>query len=126
MNKKLNKYLRLACVIALWLVLIVACLRAYNLYQYNKLHPQNEYSWTINDPFSSGPPEEYIIKMEMMEATRNMILIGVLFAIIWEVLLFFDDPEKHFATYWYRKTRPVIEKIGSKLEDDEEDEDEGK
>ena len=60
MNKKLNKSLRLVCVIALWLVLIVACLRAYNLYQYDKVHPQKEYSWSS----WSLPPEEFTIDIK--------------------------------------------------------------
>ncbi len=114
MNKKLNKSLRTVCIIALWLVLIVASLRAYNLYSYNKVHPQDRYEWGSLD----SPPEEFIIKSEMMKATKNMILIGILVAIIWEVLLYFDDPKKHFTTYWYKKLKPIIEKIGDKLEDD--------
>ncbi len=117
MNKKLNKTLRVLCIIALWLVLIVACLRAYNLYQYNKLHPQKEYEWGSFE----APPEEFVIKNELMKSTRNMIVLGVLIAIIWEVLLFFDDPEKHFATYLYRKANPILEKIDDVLEDDEND-----
>ena len=113
MNKKLNKSLRLVCIIALWLVLIVACLRAYNLYQYNKVHPQKEYSWVSWE----GPPEEFIIKNEMMKSIKTMFLLGVLIAMIWEVLLYFDDPEKHFVTYWYRKLKPLLDKV----EDDEDD-----
>ncbi len=115
MNKKLNKSLRVVCVVLLWLVLIVACLRAYNLYQYNKVHPQNRYEW--NSLWS--PPEEFIIKSEMMKATKNMILLGILIAIIWEGLLYFDDPEKHFVTYWYRKAKPTLKKIANALDDDD-------
>ena len=115
MNKKLNKSLRMVCIIALWLVLIVACLRAYNLYQYNKVHPQDIYEWNQLE----GPPEEFIIKREMMKATKNMILIGILVAIIWEVLLYFDHPDKHFITYCYRKARPPIKKIWDNMQDDE-------
>ncbi len=114
MNKKLNKSLRLVCVILLWLVLIVACLRAYNLYQYNKVHPQKEYRWTS----WGSPPEEFVVKKEMMKATRNTIMIGVLIAVIWEVLLYFNDPKKHFITYLNDKIGPKIKKITDKLEDD--------
>ncbi len=119
MNKKLNKSLRTICVIALWLVLIVASLRAYNLYTYNKLHPQNTYEWVL----WGDPPEEFIIKSEMMKATKNMILIGILIAIIWEGLLYFGDPNKHFITYIIKKVVPKLEKLGDKLEDDELEED---
>ncbi len=115
MNKKLNKWLRLVCIIALWSVLIVASFRAYNLYQYNKLHPQNEYSW---NPLY-GPPQEFIIKSEMMNETKNIILWGILIAVIWEGLLYFNDPKKHFLTYCYRKLKPIMKKIES--EDDEFD-----
>ena len=114
MNKKLNKSLRTVCIIALWLVLIVASLRAYNLYSYNKVHPQDRYEWSS----LGSPPEEFIIKQEMMKATRNMILIGILFAIIWEVLLYFDDPDKHFVTYVSKKVGPKLKKLTDKLEDD--------
>ncbi len=117
MNKKLNKSLRMVCIIALWLVLIVACLRTWNLYQYNKLHPQDRYEWTSWE----SPPEEFIIKSEMMKATKNMILIGILVAIIWEVLLYFDDPKKHFITYISKKIGPKLEKLGENLEDDDDD-----
>ena len=107
MNKKLNKSLRTLCIIALWLVLIVAGLRAYNLYQYNRLHPQSKYEWASYEL----PPEEFIIKSELMKATKNTMLLGILIAIKWEVLLFFNDPEKHFVTYLYRKVKPLLEKM---------------
>ena len=117
MNKKLNKSLRAVCILALWVVLIVACMRAYNLYQYNKLHPQKEYSW---NSFGS-PPEEYVIKKEMMNGARNIIMLGVVIAIIWEVLLYFDDPKSHFVTYINKKIKPTLEKIGDKIDDDDDE-----
>ncbi len=110
MNKKLNKSLRLVCVIAIWIVLIVACLRVYNLYSYNKVHPQKEYEWSS----LQGPPEEFIIKSEMMEAARRTVILGILIAIIWEALIYFNDPGKHFVTYLYRKIKPIL----GGLEDD--------
>ena len=114
MNKKLNKSLRLVCIIALWLVLIVACLRAYNLYSYNKIHPQKEYTWSSFE----APPEEFIIKNELMKSTRSIILWGILIAVVWEVLLYFNDPKKHFITYLYRKAKPLMDKFEDKMEDD--------
>ncbi len=120
MNKKLNKSLRLVCIIALWLVLIVACLRVYNLYQYNKVHPQDRYEWSSLE----APPEEFIIKSEMMEASRRTVLLGILIAVIWEVLLYFNDPKKHFITYLKEKIEPILEKAGDKLEKEKDDEDE--
>ena len=118
MNKKLNKTLRTITIVVLWLVLIVASLRAYNLYSYNKLHPQDRYEWNSWE----SPPEEFIIKREMMKAAKNMILIGILIAIIWEGLLYFDDPDKHFITYISNKIGPKLKKLGDKLEDDDEEE----
>ncbi len=114
MNKKLNKLLRALCIVALWIVLIVSCFKAYDLYQYNNLHPQKEYSWNSFD----SPPEEYIIKMDMMKSVRGMVLWGILIAIIWEVLLYFNDPGKHFFTYLWRKAKPILDKMGDKLEDE--------
>ncbi len=107
MNKKLNKSLRTITIVMLWLVLIVACLRAYNLYDYNKEHPQERYEWS-----SWGtPPEEFVIKNTMMKAVRVTVLWGILIAIIWEVLLYFDDPDKHFITWLYNKVKPLLDKI---------------
>ncbi len=103
MNKKLNKSLRTVCIIVLWLVLIVAAYSAYNLYQYNRLHPNNKYEWNEWE----GPPEEYIIKTKMMRDSKNIIILGVVLAIIWEVLLYVDDPEKHFITYWNNKLKEM-------------------
>ena len=120
MNKKLNKSLRLVCIIAIWLVLIVACLRVWNLYSYNKLHPQNRYEWSSLEV----PPEEFIIKSEMMQAAKNTVMLGILIAIIWEGLLYFNDPQKHFVTYIIKKVGPKLEKLGDKIEDNEDDEDE--
>lgn len=113
MNKKLNKSLRLVCIILLWIVLIVACIRAWNLYQYNKEHPQDRYEWNS----LQGPPEEFIIKNSMMVSTRRTVMLGILIAIVWEVLLYFDDPKKHFITYWYHKFKPLLKKM-EKLEDE--------
>ncbi len=118
MNKKLNKILRSLCILALWLVLITASYRAYSLYQYDRLHPQKEYTWSSFE----GPPLEFTTKQEMMLATKTPILWGILIAIIWEVLLYFDDPKKHFITYLGKKFGPTFEKWDSKLEDDDEDE----
>ncbi|KKM71227.1 hypothetical protein LCGC14_1432800 [marine sediment metagenome] len=118
MNKKLNKSLRLVCIIALWVVLIVASYKAYNLYQYNKLHPQKQYEWNS----LGGPPEEFIIKKDMMQSTRLTIVLGILVAVIWEVLLYFNDPKKHFATYLINKIEPLMGKVDDKLEDEDEDE----
>ncbi len=114
MNKKLNKSLRLVCIIALWIVLIVACLRAYNLYSYNKVHPQKEYRWSSLD----SPPEEFVIKSEMMDAARRTVLLGILIAIVWEVLLYFNDPPKHFFTYLKKKLGPIMKKVEDKMEDE--------
>ncbi len=115
MNKKLNKSLRTLCIITLWVVLIVACYKAYGLYEYNKLHPQQEYSWASFEV----PPGEYIIKRDMMKSTRNIILLGILVAIIWEVLLYFDDPKKHFVTYLIDKAKPIMDKINKEVEEDD-------
>ncbi len=114
MNKKLNKLLRALCIVALWIVLIVACFKAYNLYEYNKLHPENEYRWNSLE----APPEEYVMKKDMMKSTKNTINLGILIAIIWEVLLYFNDPKNHFFTYLYKKAKPILEKWGDKLEDE--------
>ena len=107
MNNKLNKILRTITIVMLWLVLIVAMFKAWDLYQYNKLHPQQEYSWSSME----APPEEVIIKSNLMKSTKNMILLGILLAIIWEVLLYFNDPEVHFITPIIKKIKPMIEKI---------------
>ncbi len=107
MNTKLNKSLRILCIVSLWIVLIVSCFKAYDLYQYNNLHPQKEYSWNSLE----SPPEEYIIKMDMMKSVRGMVLLGILIAIIWEVLLYFNDPKNHFFTYLYGKAKPFLDKL---------------
>ena len=117
MNKKLNKSLRILCIIALWVVLIVASFKAYDLYQYNKLHPQKQYEWNS----IGGPPQEFIIKKDMMQSTRRTIILGVLFAMMWEVLLYFDDPKKHFVTYLINKVEPFMDKVSDKFEDDDDE-----
>ncbi len=98
----------------LWVVLLVACLRAWNLYQYNKVHPQDRYEWSSME----SPPEEYIIKTEMMKSVRRTVILGILIAIGWEVLLYFNDPKKHFVTYLYKKAKPILTKLEDKLEDE--------
>lgn len=117
MNKKLNKSLRILTILILWGILILASYKAYGLYQYNKLHPQKEYSWQSFEL----PPEEFVIKNDMMKSTKNVVLLGMLVAIIWEVLLYFDDPEKHFITGVWEKVKPIMKKVGDNIEDDEDE-----
>ena len=114
MNKKLNKSLRVVCIITLWVVLVVACFKVYELYQYNKLHPQDRYEWAS----FQAPPKEFIIKRDMMNDSRNTVILGVLIAIVWEVLLYFNDPKKHFVTYLYGKVKPLLKKIEDNIEDE--------
>ena len=52
-----------------------------------------------------------------MTLLERMSFAGILIAIIWEVLLYFNDPEKHFATYLYEKAKPLLKKM-EKLEDE--------
>ncbi len=113
MNKKLNKTLRTLCIVSLWIVLIVASYKAYNLYEYNKLYPQKEYTWSSFE----GPPKEFTIKNDMMKSIKNTIQLGILIAIIWEVLLYFNNPEGHFITYLNKKLKPIMDKL-NKLEDE--------
>ena len=47
----------------------------------------------------------------MMKGTKRTIILGALIAVIWDVLLYFNDPNNHFVTYLYRKAKPLLDKI---------------
>ena len=117
MNKKILKIGMNCCIIAMWIVIIIGIYQAVGIYNYFQEHPQKEFEWSRLE----APPQELLIKSSMINAAKMTIWIGMLFAAIFYTLDYFRDKENHFVTYLIEKVGPAFEKLGDKLEDDEDE-----
>ena len=108
LNKKALKILRIAVILGVWTLLIVAGTTYYKLYQYDKANPTKEYEWQSWET----PPIEYQVKATLYNEAMRYIHFGLVLVIIHEFICYFIDPEKH----WYKYFKKIAEK--QKLEDD--------
>ena len=85
------------------LVLIVAVMSFFNLYNYQAEHPEVEYQAAVY----SELPQEAQVKMKMINEVRTYLLWGVALAVAFMVLEYYQDPKDHWATTLMKKFREV-------------------
>lgn len=95
-RKKMKKVkiMKKIFVVLLWIVCLYGSYHAYLLYDYDKEHPQKEYKTGIDGKL----PDEAVVKIDMYNYVKNIILIGLGFVVIYFVLDYKDDPKRHFIT----------------------------
>ena len=113
LKKKYLKFCRVIVVITLWVIVISGGFNYYNYYNYWKDHPQKEYYIGYEKIY----PEELEIKIELQNKVVTNVYFSLLFVLIYFVLDYFYNPEKHFYTIYIKKW---IKKLGN-LEDDEDE-----
>lgn len=92
-SRKTGQYIVLCSRIALFILLILAAWQAYNIYSYWQEHPQKEYEWDA----WQGPPEEAIVKANMNNDARNLMLWGVVVMLIAQYGMYLRDPDHHWC-----------------------------
>ncbi len=117
-NRKAIKILMKLLVVMMWVVCIYGIYRAIPMYEYVQEHPQKEYQSKI----FGEVPEEAQIKIDMYYELKNIVLVGLFFVALHIVLDYFYDPKNHFAVVYGKKIEKFMNKHGSVLEDDLEDE----
>ena len=84
------------------------------MYKHYQEYPTTEFEWDI----VQAMPDELKVKMDMYNQLKNTILIAIGFTLLWNIFLYFENPEDHFFTSLKNKYGPAIKKQLDKLEDE--------
>lgn len=91
------------CKVSLLILVIMAVFQAVAVYNYFKEHPQKEFEWKTYEQ----PPEELIIKSNMINKLRNTLIFGLFIMVIWQYGLYLDQPNK----FWLMPVITFFEKM---------------
>ena len=116
MKKKAFIWLRRGTLLIIWAFVIYSSYLGYNMYKHYQEFPTTEFKWDL----LQSMPKELEIKMDMYNQLKNTILIAIGFTLLWNVFLYFENPEDHFFTTFRKKLEPMVKKLDDKLEDEEE------
>jgi hypothetical protein len=103
--------------VGFFLCIIFASIQGYKIYKYFELYPTTEYRWSAY----VEPPDEFVVKAQMMNTAKSIVWVGLLFFVLFEVFSYYEKPDKHWVSYFNKKYRikEKIEQMGDKFEQDE-------
>ena len=117
LTKKTLKTSRIIVILILWGITIYGCFVSYDLYKHFKENPQEQYHIKVGETL----PEEAVVKIGLFNRLTAIINFGLIFVIVYFILDYYYDPERHFVT----KLKVLIEKIknrtGVEVKEDEDD-----
>jgi len=122
MNNKQNiqSYAKIGmkiCIVALFLICIVAATRAVAMYKYYQEHPINEWEYNIHEPM----PAEAQYKAAMYSQLAHTISLGLGIFVLWLILEYLGHPGNstlQLLLEWGQKLSNLLNKY---LKDDEEE-----
>jgi len=124
MNRKNWKVIKNMMKIGMFFCVVFAMLKGWDYYLYQKENPETEYVMQElgidnNGQFTQGKdfPEEYYIKVNMLNTIRSIVYLGLFFFVLFEICSFLEKPEEH----WITQLKPIakkVEKWSKKIEED--------
>ena len=93
-----------------------AAVQGYKIWVYFQKFPEVYFEYKLGYSL----PQEALIKIQMIQTGKSMVLLGLFFYILFEICSYLENKEKHWL--WKLNNRfkltNKLEKLGGKLKDD--------